>query len=340
MLFLLFAVALSVTTEFTAWKEQYGIEYSSLAEEAKRFTVWSANKVRVDAHNEAADNGEHTFRLGMNHLGHYTNKEYQQMFLGRKPTERNSNAQWTFDTTEGSLGDPTDYNWVDHGVVNAVKDQASCGSCWSFSANAAMEGRYALDSGKLESFSEQELVDCTNDGAQTCDMGGEMHDGMTEIAFNHGGKINTESQYPYTAQSYGKCKANDAIAINAQITGYANVTAGDEDAMKQAVLQYPVLSIAIDASKFSFQMYSSGVYDESRCKNKNWQLDHGVAATGYGVENGNEYWWVRNSWSEGWGMNGYIKMSRNKNNQCGVATDTTFALSPYVNRGEKRHHKN
>lgn len=57
-------------------------------------------------------------------------------------------------------------------------------------------------------FSEQELVDCTQGGVDTCDKGGEMHDGMMEIVKNHGGSINTETQYPYTSgggTTLGKC---------------------------------------------------------------------------------------------------------------------------------------
>ena len=193
------------------------------------------------------------------------------------------------------------------------------------------------------------------------------------------------------------------------ITGYANVTHGDEKALKQAAYEQAIISIGIDASQNSFQFYSSGVYDEPACHNTIDQLDHGVAIVGYGVDtnpspgpgpspgpsppgpascpdqndeksckadtgcywcndpgiggfcfsfpcsqkdeqknpfaailtpprgpapspsappaSGTDYWVVRNSWGASWGMNGYIWMSRNKNNQCGVACDAIYALT-------------
>lgn len=40
-------------------------------------------------------------------------------------------------------------NWNEKGKVNPVRDQASCGSCWAFSAVAAMESRYAIKTGTL-----------------------------------------------------------------------------------------------------------------------------------------------------------------------------------------------
>ena len=51
----------------------------------------------------------------------------------------------------------------------------------------------------------------------------------------------------------------------------------------QAVAQFPVISVGIDASSFAFQLYDSGVYEDDSCGNTMKKLDHGVAVVGYGV---------------------------------------------------------
>ena len=55
---------------------------------------------------------------------------------------------------------PDSFDWRDKGIVNPVKNQGSCGSCWVFSAIATSESAYAIATGKLIQFSEQNLVDC------------------------------------------------------------------------------------------------------------------------------------------------------------------------------------
>lgn len=82
----------------------------------------------------------------------------------------------------------------------------------------------------------------------------------------------------------------------------------------------------IDASQSSFQFYSSGVYDEPGCSSTD--LDHGVLLVGYGVQKGVPYYLVKNSWGTAWGEAGFIKMSRNGANQCGVASEATLPLPP------------
>lgn len=86
--------------------------------------------------------------------------------------------------------DVTAVDWTKKdNIVNPVKNQGGCGSCWAFSTIATLESRWAINSGKILSLSEQQLIDCDKKEDQGCN-GGLMDNAFTYLT-THG--IETEA---------------------------------------------------------------------------------------------------------------------------------------------------
>jgi len=255
----------------------------------------------------------------MNQFADLTSEEFGQLYLGTIMNA--SNIVQGIDVFIPSFGELADaVDWRTKGVVTGIKNQGQCGSCWAFSTTGSVEGATAIKSGKLVSLSEQNLVDCSGSFGNYGCNGGLMDSAFQYIIANKG--IDTESSYPYTAMD-GTCVFNPSN-VGAKISSYKDVQAQSEAALTAAIMSVGPISVAIDASHSSFQLYSSGVYYESRCSAT--QLDHGVLAVGYGTQ-GSDYYIVKNSWGTSWGMQGYILMSRNRNNNCGIATMSSYPIA-------------
>jgi cathepsin L len=300
-------------TAFADWMHKHGKVYAS-AEFQNRFSIFKSNMDYVRDWNAA---GSSTV-LGLTHLADLTNAEYRSIYLGTHidGTERLKNAL-PFVPTE-PLAETV--NWVTKGAVTHIKDQGQCGSCWSFSTTGSTEGAHFLATNNLVSLSEQNLMDCSKaEGNQGCN-GGLMDDAFQYIIKNKG--IDTEASYPYQTATTYNCRFSTAN-VGATISSYKDVTSGSESALQTAVNSRPV-SVAIDASHNSFQLYTSGVYYEPQCSSTS--LDHGVLVVGYGTDGSSDYWLVKNSWGTSWGLSGYIWMARNRNNNCGIATSASYPV--------------
>ncbi|PVD36391.1 hypothetical protein C0Q70_03373 [Pomacea canaliculata] len=284
-----------------------------------RRNVFQAHLDFIQKHNLEADRGLHTFRVGVNEYADMTNAEFVHVMNGFKiPENYESNGPLYTPPEVSDL--PASVDWRTKGYVTPIKNQAQCGSCWAFSATGSLEGQWFNKTKQLVSLSEQNLVDCSKkQGNQGCE-GGLMDQAFTYVKDNKG--IDTEASYPYKAVDE-KCVFKSAD-IGATDTGFVDIKKGSEADLQAAVANLGPISVAIDASHNSFQLYKSGVYYEKKCSSK--QLDHGVLAVGYGTEQGKDFWLVKNSWGTTWGMEGYIMMSRNRNNNCGIATMASYPV--------------
>ncbi|CAF1400283.1 unnamed protein product [Didymodactylos carnosus] len=220
---------------------------------------------------------------------------------------------------------PAAIDWRKKGAVTTtIEDQGQCGSCWAFTATGALEGQHFIKTGKLVGLSAQNLMDCSGKfGNQGCN-GGLMDASFDYIKANKG--VDTEASYPYEAVE-GKCRFN-RTNVGATDTGFVDLPPGNETALEIALATVGPISVAIDGSQSSFQFYSSGVYDEPACSTT--QIDHSFVLVGYDtLTNGTvkqDYYIAKNSWGESWGNKGYIWMSRNKKNQCGIANIGSYPL--------------
>jgi len=305
-----------IATSFEEFKQIYNKQYNNEEQETFRKEIFAYNLEYIVKHNIEADNGIHSFRLAVNNFADMSNSEFRLFFNGlrRDPCPR---CQPQIFVPSG-VELPATVDWRSKNVVTPIKNQEQCGSCWAFSAVASLEGQHALKTKMLVSLSEQNLVDCsTSEGNNGCE-GGLMDQAFQYIIDASG--IDTEKSYPYEAED-DKCKFNKTN-VGATLKSYTDIPTGNETALQEAVATVGPISVAIDASQSSFQFYSSGVYDEPNCSSQ--FLDHGVTAVGYGTQNGKAYWLIKNSWGTSWGDKGYILMSRNKQNQCGIATMSSY----------------
>jgi len=92
----------------------------------------------------------------------------------------------------------------------------------------------------------------------------------------------------------------------------------------KAVSTVGPIAVSMNAGTREFFHYSKGIFNSKTCSPND--LDHGVLLVGYGSENGQDYWILKNSWGVGWGEKGYFRMSRNTNNLCGISEDASFPL--------------
>jgi len=199
-------------------------------------------------------------------------------------------------------------------AIQPIRDQQQCGSCWAFSAAEVLSDRFSMATGKSVVLSPEQLVSCDK-GDQGC-QGGRLSSAWDFLT-----KTGTVSDkcFPYTAgKGTAPACATKCVPFGGDFTEYKSqggyTLNSPEDMQKEIFANGPV-QVAFSVYK-SFMSYKSGVYTK-----KFWELlpegGHAVKVVGWGTENSEDYWLVANSWNTNWGLDGYFKIARGKN-ECGI----------------------
>jgi cathepsin F len=221
---------------------------------------------------------------------------------------------------------PPTFDWTTKGAVTPVKNQADCGSCWTFSTTGNIEGQWALWSAKkaLIGLSEQWIVDCSNaclvSEPDLCNggCGGGLPWLAYESIINHKG-LTTEASYPYTGED-GTCQTGNPISAV-----IANWTALPSDPTQIITFMYNQGPLSITLNADLLMSYSSGTITGTPSTCPASEMDHAVLLVGYGTNGTTPFWTVKNSWGTDWGMAGYFNIESD-NGLCGINTCVTSTL--------------
>ena len=221
-----------------------------------------------------------------------------------------------------ALGTGSAIDWRQHGAVTDIKRQGRCGSCWTFSAAANMEGQWFLYNGTLVSLSEQELVSCDKWFSEGC-KGGSPQFADLFLKTEAKGYWTTDRAYPYVSgpdpKVVHKCNKSligkPAIA-GARMGGWEFVHNYDEAKMAAWMYDHGPIGVCLDATK-KWHTYTGGVLKNCG-KVKPLGTNHCVLLVGFNNTEATPYWIVKNSWGKKWGMDGYMYLEKGKN-MCNVA---------------------
>ncbi len=298
---------------FAAFKARYGKRYGGPREEAARLAAFSRAVLRARAMGDA---------YGVTPLADRTEAEWRSMAGLRRGHDHNAatatkalHANWSVVDTA-----PEPVDWVAKGAVSSVKDQGVCGSCWSFSAAGAIEGQHFLHTGQLVSLSEQMLMDCDTHSLDHGCHGGEPHLAMQWVINNtkHGG-LAAESAVPYSGVPDPACPSIDGVAT---LRNYSFLSQNETEIAAQLAKIGPV---SAGINQAGMEHYRGGVACPIADLCDPAGLNHAVLIVGWGVDDGQEYWKIKNSWGAAYGEGGYFRLCKGQG-ACGINKAVVAAL--------------
>jgi len=245
-----------------------------------------------------------TFVVGENSATQYS---LDQLCGLQVPDDWRAEGRFVPVTAQANL--PAYFDWRDLVDLPPVKNQGGCGSCWAFGSIGPLECAIKIKDDVTVDLSEQWLINCNREG-WGCGGGWWAHDYHQWKTDDCGGVGAVfEADLPYTAQDDPcECPYEHHYLIDSWAYVGSGGSIPDIDAMKQAIMDYGPISVAVIANS-AMQAYDGGVFNACATGDVN----HGVVLVGWDDNQGtNGVWFMRNSWGTGWGEdNGYIRIEYN-----------------------------
>ena len=211
---------------------------------------------------------------------------------------------------------PTEFDWRNKEGVNyisPIRNQEKCGSCYAFGSMAMLEARVRILSHNqlMPVFSTQDIVSCSS-YSQGCEGGFPY---LIAGKYGQDFGVTLEECFPYTGNDTTACVLETPCqryrtADYHYIGGFYG--ACNEALMMDELVHNGPIAVSFEVTK-DFQQYRSGIYHQTGLQDSfnPWEItNHVVAVVGYGVEDGEKYWIVKNSWGTEWGEDGFFRIRR------------------------------
>lgn len=232
-------------------------------------------------------------------------------------------APVTSDLAKMAAALPQHWDWRNvNGVnfVSPVRNQASCGSCYSFATMGMLEARIRVltNNSQTPTFSPQQIVSCS-EYSQGCDGGFPYLIG--KYAQDYG--VVEESCFPYVGKDTPCGLPQNCGRIYAAQYDYVGGFYGgcSEAAMMLELVKNGPMAVAFEVYP-DFMHYKEGIYHHTGLTdtvNPFELTNHAVLLVGYGRchMTGQKYWIVKNSWGTGWGEEGFFRIRRGSD-ECSI----------------------
>lgn len=210
-----------------------------------------------------------------------------------------------------------------------------CGSCWAHATTSAISDRIkiARDGAWPDiNIAPQNLISCDTGLNQGCHGGYQLlaYKWMSENTFtdetcsiyrargwDNGEECSAEIKC-LNCNPSGPCFVPDTYYEH-KVSEYGKVI-GEEDMIQEVYQRGPIAcGVAVPDSLLN---YTGGIYNDTT---GNTDIDHVVSVIGYGVDEGTNYWLVRNSWGAHWGEEGLFRIVRGTNN-IGIESECAWAV--------------